>query len=255
MGLRMPAIFVGHGSPMNGIENNAFAENWRDMATKIPRPKAILCISAHWETRGTRVTSMPLPRTIHDFGGFPEELYRLQYPAPGSAELARMVQGMLKGIPVILDSQWGLDHGTWIVLRRMYPGADIPVVQLSLDYEKSPQEHYSLAKKLSPLRDKGILLIGSGNIVHNLGIMTLDKDEYPWARTFDTTVATLIKEGSHAKLIDYPTIPHADLAMPTNEHYLPLLYMLAVQQKWDKISFSAEQIVMGSVGMRSVLFS
>ncbi len=253
--MRMPALFIGHGSPMNGIEDNLFAKNWQNLATQIPRPKAILCVSAHWETSGTQVTAMANPRTIHDFGGFPEKLYRLTYPAPGSAELARTVQGLLKGNSVRLDTQWGLDHGTWIVLRRMYPKADIPVCQLSLDYEKAPRAHYALGQKLASLREQGILLIGSGNIVHNLGIMTLDMDEYPWARPFDTTVATLIKKGDHAKLIDYPAIPHADLAIPTNEHYVPLLYVLGVYQKSDRISFSAEQIVMGSVGMRCVVLS
>ncbi len=253
--MRMPALFVGHGSPMNGIEDNTFAKNWQKIASKIPRPKAILCVSAHWETSGTQVTAMPNPRTIHDFGGFPEELYRITYPAPGSVELARKVQGLFGGNSVHLDTRWGLDHGTWIVLRRMYPKADIPVCQLSLDYGKAPQAHYALGQKLASLRDQEILLIGSGNIVHNLGIMTFDVTEYPWAHLFDTTVETLIKSGIHAKLIDYRSIPHADLAIPSNEHYLPLLYILAVQQKEDQISFSAEGIVMGSVGMRNVLLS
>ncbi len=251
--MQMPALFIGHGSPMNGVEDNVFAQNWQVLASKIPRPRAILCVSAHWETSGTQVTSMPHPRTIHDFGGFPEELYRLQYPAPGSAELARTIQTLLKDPSVRLDTQWGLDHGTWIVLRRMYPAADVPVCQLSLDYEKAPRDHYAIAQKLAPLRHQGILLLGSGNIVHNLGILRLNVDAYPWARTFDTTITKLIREGAHAKLIDYSDIPHADLAIPTNEHYLPLLYVLGVQQKSDHLAFSAESIVMGSVGMRCVL--
>ena len=240
---------------MNGIEDNAFARNWQELASKIPRPKAILCVSAHWETSGTQVTAMPHPRTIHDFGGFPEELYRLQYPAPGSLELARTVQTLLNGIPVHLDIQWGLDHGAWIVLRRMYPLADIPVCQLGLDYEKDPSAHFYVAQKLVALRQQGILILGSGNIVHNLGVMNFSGDEFLWAKTFDAAAAKLIEEGAHAQLIDYPAIRYVELAVPTNEHYLPLLYVLGVQKKTDHVSFSTESIMMGSVGMRCVLLS
>ena len=249
----MPVLFIGHGTPMNGIEDNEYAQNWQEIAAKIPRPEVILCISAHWETPGTRVTAMDRPRTIHDFGGFPQALYQMEYPAPGSPDLAQHVQTLIEGTSISLDHQWGLDHGTWIVLRRMYPHADIPTFQLSLDYQKSPQEHYDLGQQLCPLREEGVLIIGSGNIVHNLGIMNPRVAAYDWATEFDETAKHYILAGNHQALINYPDIPHNQLAIPTNEHYLPLLYVLGLQEEGDILSFATESYVYGSLSMRCVL--
>jgi len=253
---RMPVLFVGHGSPMNAIEDNEFSAAWRNAAQQLPVPRAILCISAHWETDGTYVTAMPHPKTIHDFYGFPDELYRIQYPAPGSPELAKSISGLVRNTTVELDSAWawGLDHGAWAVLRRMYPEADVPVVQLSLDRTRPPLYHYELAQELAPLREKGVLIIGSGNIVHNLRLLQWDSVKpYPWATDFDRLAVELIQAGEHGRLIDYQSLGEAArLSIPTNEHYLPLLYALALQQTGDEVSFFAEGLVYGSISMRSV---
>jgi 4,5-DOPA dioxygenase extradiol len=254
---RMPVLFVGHGSPMNAIEWTPFTAAWRDAAIQIPLPRAILCISAHWETEGTFVTSMAFPRTIHDFYGFPDALYRVSYPAPGSPVLAEFVRGLIHSTTVLEDdlSAWGLDHGAWAVLRRMYPAADIPVLQLSLDRTLSPRRHYELARELASLRDEGVLVLGSGNLVHNLRQLQWDAEEpYPWAAEFDRQVAELILAGDHDRLVEYPDLDEAArLAIPTNEHYLPLLYALALREPGEEVEFFAEGLVYGSISMRSLL--
>jgi 4,5-DOPA dioxygenase extradiol len=251
---RMPVLFIGHGNPMNAIEENPFTKAWREEAAKIPRPKAILSVSAHWETDGTKVTAMKAPRTIHDFYGFPEELYQVNYPAPGAPELANRVQELIGTDTVKTDETWGLDHGTWSVLRRMYPEADIPVIQLSLDRNKSPQAHVKMAKQLLPLRDEGILVLGSGNIVHNLSLMRWSDDTpYPWAVEFNALATELILGGELDRLTDYSSLGEAArLSVPTNEHYLPLLYSLSLRTSEDNVSFFADQVVLGSISMQSV---
>jgi 4,5-DOPA dioxygenase extradiol len=253
---RMPVLFVGHGSPMNAIEENRFTTAWRDVAARLTRPRAILCVSAHWETEGTFVTSMSVPRTIHDFYGFPDELYRVSYPAPGSPELAETVCGLVRTRSVRPDDAfaWGLDHGAWAVLRRMYPAADIPVVQLSLDRTGAPRVHYELASELQPLRDEGVLILGSGNLVHNLRMLQWDAERpYPWAVEFDRMAKELILSGEHDRLVDYPGLGEAGrLAIPTNEHFLPLLYALALRKPGDGVDFFAEGMVYGSISMRSL---
>ncbi|HAD05407.1 MAG: 4,5-DOPA dioxygenase extradiol [Desulfuromonadales bacterium GWD2_61_12] len=252
---RHPALFVGHGSPMNAIEENAFSSCWRQLGKELPVPRAILCVSAHWETSGTKVTSVAQPRTIHDFYAFPPVLYEQRYPAPGSPELAAQVVALLGADNVALDAEWGLDHGTWAVLCHLYPQANIPVIQLSLDRGKSAAGHYALAQRLAPLREDGVLIIGSGNLVHNLGRLRWDADAtpYPWATEFDRRAAELISAGDHAALIDYPSLGEAArLAIPTNEHYLPLLYTLAQQQPGEAATFFAAEIVLASISMRGV---
>jgi 4,5-DOPA dioxygenase extradiol len=252
----MPALFVGHGNPMNAIEETVYAAAWREAAATIPRPKAILCISAHWETEGTFVTAMDQPKTIHDFYGFPDELFRVNYPAPGSKALAERVCSLCRSTAVRLDDgySWGLDHGAWSVLRRMYPEADIPTVQLSLDRSQFPRFHYELGRELLALRQEGVLIIGSGNIVHNLRLLQWNAAEpYPWAREFDRMAAELIQAGRHDQLVDYKSLGEAArLSIPTNEHYLPLLYILALQQAAEPVSFFTEGLPLGSISMRSV---
>jgi 4,5-DOPA dioxygenase extradiol len=249
----MPALFVGHGSPMNAIEENPFSQSWAEAAGSLPRPDAILCVSAHWETAGTRVTAMERPRTIHDFHGFPRPLFEVQYPAPGSPGLARLARETARGTPVREDSEWGLDHGAWSVLRRMFPSADVPVVQLSLDRTKPPAFHYALGRELRPLREKGVLILGSGNIVHNLGLMVWRDTAYGWAVEFDERVKGLILSGDHEAIVGYPELGEAArLSVPTNEHYLPLLYVLALQEEGDGIGFFAERVTLGSISMRSL---
>ena len=254
----MPALFVGHGSPMNAIEDTVYARAWIDIAAKLPRPKAILCLSAHWETEGTIVTAMAQPKTIHDFYGFPDALNQVQYPAPGSLELAERVRQIVTSTAVRLDDgcSWGLDHGAWSVLCRMYPHADIPVVQLSLDRTRPPNLHYHLGHELAPLRQEDVLIIGSGNIVHNLRLLRWNATEpYPWAAEFDRLAAELILAGDHDSLVAYPELGEAaQLAIPTNEHYLPLLYILALQQPGEPVSFFAEGLPHGSLSMRSIRF-
>lgn len=251
---RMPVLFIGHGNPMNAIEETPFAAAWRVIPETIPRPRAILTVSAHWETEGTRVTAMESPRTIHDFYGFPEELFEIQYPAPGSPELASRVVDLLGADKVKPDDSWGLDHGSWSVLRRIYPEADMPVIQLSLDRKKSPQEHVTLARQLLPLRNEGVLIIGSGNIVHNLSLMRWHDDiPYPWATEFNTLATELIIAGELDRLADYPSLGKAaELSIPTNEHYLPLLYALALRTTRDSVYSFTNQIALGSISMQSV---
>jgi 4,5-DOPA dioxygenase extradiol len=252
----MPPLFIGHGSPMNAIEENVYSTAWREAAATIPRPKTILCISAHWETEGTIITAMAQPKTIHDFYGFPDALYRVRYPAPGSPELAERVRSLAGSTAVRLDDgySWGLDHGAWSVLRRMYPEADIPVVQLSLDRTRHPRFHYDLGRELFALREEGVLIVGSGNIVHNLRLLQWGAVEpFPWAAEFDRTAAELIRDGEHDRLVAYPALGEAArLSIPTNEHYLPLLYTLALQQAGEPVSFFAEGLPLGSISMRSV---
>lgn len=253
----MPAMFAGHGSPMNAIEDNAFTRKWKEMGKTLPRPNAILCISAHWMTPGsTRVTAMDKPRTIHDFGGFPEELFRQQYPAPGAVSTAIQTMELVEQPKILPDHEWGLDHGCWSVLLPMFPQADIPVFQLSLDLNKPPRWHYELALQLKVLRSQGIMVMGSGNIVHNLGRMQWGGVPYDWALEFDAWSRDRISLGDHTALIDYSKKGAlAQLAIPTNEHYLPMLYILAMQTNTDRLTFFNEQTVMGSVSMRSFLLS
>jgi 4,5-DOPA dioxygenase extradiol len=255
---QMPVLFVGHGSPMNAIGDNEFVQGWEEAVKSIPKPTAILCVSAHWETSGTLVTAMEKPLTIHDFGGFPQELYEVQYPAPGNPELAKEVKSIVSKTEVGLDKKWGLDHGCWSVMRRMYPAADIPVIQLSLDYSKPAQYHYDLAVELLLLRKKGILIIGSGNIVHNLQLVDWNNIDTPgvgfdWAIEANEKMKKLILSNDHKALIDYRSQGRAfDLAIPTPEHYLPLLYILALKQQGEKVSFFNDKAVAGSLSMTSV---
>jgi 4,5-DOPA dioxygenase extradiol len=252
-GIRMPAMFVGHGSPTNAIDNNEFSEAWAEIGESLLKPKAILCISAHWVTDGTRVTAMKQPKTIHDFYGFPQNLYEMQYPAEGLPELARLTEQTIQKTHVQMDFDWGLDHGAWSVLCRMFPNADIPVVQLSLDLNKEPEFHYELGMQLKALRDKGVLILGSGNIVHNLMTLVWQDTAYDWALEFDEKMKQLILSGDHSSIIHYKKFGKAaSLSVPTNEHFLPLLYVLAMQDTEDQISFFAERVTLGSISMRSI---
>jgi 4,5-DOPA dioxygenase extradiol len=252
---RMPVLFMGHGSPMNAIENNEFSQSWKAAGKSLPRPKGIVCISAHWETRGTQVTAMEKPRTIHDFGGFPAELYAMQYPAPGDPVLARHVMETLKTSRVQPDQSWGLDHGTWSVLCRMYPDADIPVVQLSLDRSQDAPYHYRLGQELQGLRDEGILIIGSGNIVHNLRVMVWEDRAFDWALGYDRSVKQWILDNNHEAIIHYEKQGKAAaLAVNSAEHYLPLLYILGAKSEADGVSFFYEKVWGGSISMRCVQF-
>lgn len=255
---KMPVLFVGHGSPMYAIQENEFVNAWRKLGESIPQPKAILCISAHWETKGTFVTVLPKPPTIHDFGGFPRELFAVEYPAPGSPELANEAKRIVTRTEVGLDDKWGLDHGAWSVIRNMYPLADIPVVEMSLNYNQSPQYHYDLAKELSSLRDKGVLIIGSGNIVHNLRLVAWDKMNDPeygfdWAITANNKIKQLIMDNNHKELINYSSLGReVQMAVPTPEHYLPLLYALALKEDDEPLNFFNDKAVMGSLTMTSL---
>jgi 4,5-DOPA dioxygenase extradiol len=252
----MPAIFFGHGNPMNALQRNAYTEGWAAIGATAPRPRAILCISAHWYIADTAVTAMSAPRTIHDFGGFPRELYEVSYPAPGSPDLAGRVRELLAPVSVRLDEQWGLDHGAWSVLRHVFPQAEIPIVQLSLDATQSAAFHYELGKKLAPLRDAGVLVVGSGNLVHNLHAYAWGGQPaapHPWAVQFERQARELILAGDHAPLIDYKSLgSEALLSIPTPDHYLPLLYMLALQRPDDAISFPVAGVDGGSISMLAV---
>ncbi len=252
--MKMPVLFVGHGSPMNAIERNDFFDSWNDLGRKLPRPKAILCVSAHWETRGVQVTVSETPATIHDFYGFPKALFDVRYPAPGDPPLARRVAGMISTVNVGLDPVRGLDHGAWSVLIAMYPGADIPVVQLSLDTSRPGRFHYDLARELAPLRNERILILGSGNMVHNLRLFSFqDQQALAWAEEFDATLRQRILARDHESLIDYAALgPNALLAVPTPEHYFPLLYALALQEAAEPASFFNER-VLSSISMTAVL--
>lgn len=254
---KMPVLFLGHGSPMNAIEENEFVQGFRKVSSEIEKPNAVLCISAHWETRGTMVTAMENPPTIHDFGGFPRELFEVQYPAPGSPQLAKETQTLIQSTDVHLDDKWGLDHGAWSVIRHMYPNANVPVIQLSLDYTKGPKFHYELAQELSKLREKGVLIVGSGNMVHNLRMVAWNKLNeayaFDWAQEASQKMNNFILDGNHEALINYQRQGRAfELSIPTPEHYLPLLYSLALQDKQDDIQLFNDQPIAGSLSMTSV---
>lgn len=258
--VKMPVLFLGHGSPMNAIEENEFVAGFRKIAAKIPKPNAILCVSAHWETRGTFVTAMQNPPTIHDFGGFPKELFDVQYPASGSPDLAKETQSLIQKTSVELDDKWGLDHGAWSVIRHMYPQADIPVIQLSLDYSQNPQYHYELASELKSLREKGVLIIGSGNMVHNLRMVAWrqlnENFGFDWALEADEKMKQFILNDDHQSLIHYGKLGKPfQLAIPTPEHYLPLLYALAVKGKNEGTTLFNDKAVGGSLTMTSLMIS
>lgn len=257
--LKMPVLFVGHGSPMNAIEENEFTLYWKKLASEIEKPKAVLCISAHWLTRGTFVTAMNHPKTIHDFGGFPQALFDVNYPAPGNPELAEETAKLITSTSVGLDHEWGLDHGTWSIVKNMYPNAEIPVLQLSIDYSQPAQYHYDLAKQLGALRKKGVLIIGSGNMVHNLGMVAWDKLNesfgFDWAIEMNTIFKKKIEENDHTALIQYEKLSSAaKLAVPTPDHYYPLIYTLGLKEEKDSISFFNDKPVAGSLTMTSVKF-
>lgn len=255
---KMPVLFLGHGSPMNAIEENQFVAGFRNLAKSLPQPNAILCISAHWFTKGTKVTAMEMPRTIHDFGGFPKELFAVQYPAKGNLDLAIATKELLLPTEVELDHEWGLDHGAWSVIKHLYPEANVPVIQLSIDYSKSPQYHFELAQQLSALRHKGILIIGSGNIVHNLRLVdfyNMDVDNYgfDWAIEAREKVNSYLLDGNFQALIDYEKRGTAvQLAIPTPEHYLPLIYTLGLKEKNEELSLFNDKLLGGSLSMTSV---
>lgn len=253
---KMPVLFVGHGSPMNGIEENSFSREWAKVGNSLDTPSAVLCISAHWLTRGTHITAMEFPKTIHDFGGFPKELYEVQYPAPGSPELAREVQKSVTGASVELDHEWGLDHGCWVVAKEMFPEANIPVLQLSIDYYKPAEYHYQLAKELAALRKKGVLIMGSGNMVHNLRMIGWDIPDrgFDWAEEMNSVMKAHIERKDHKPLIEYDSLGSAaKLAIPTPDHYLPLIYTLGLQEEKDEIQFFNDKAVFGSLTMTSVI--
>jgi 4,5-DOPA dioxygenase extradiol len=252
----LPAIFFGHGNPLNALLNNQYTEGWRRIGEQILKPKAILAISAHWFVPETGVTISTAPRTIHDFGGFPHELYQVRYPAPGDPELARRVQQMLAPVPVTLDDLWGLDHGTWSVLRHVYPGADIPIVQLSIDEAQPASFHYEIGRKLAPLREEGVLIVGSGNLVHNLHTYAWGKhmaDPYDWAVRFENDAKALLLAGDHKPLVQYESMgPEALLSIPTPDHYLPLLYVNGTRQRGETVTFPVEGVDGGSISMLCV---
>lgn len=255
---KMPMLFLGHGSPMNAIEENQFVQGFRDIASELPKPQAILCISAHWYTRGTKVTAMQMPKTIHDFGGFPRELYEVQYPAPGDPRLAVETKNILSPRLVELDEHWGLDHGAWSVLKHLYPQADIPVVQLSIDYTQGASYHFELAKQLQSLRRKGILIVGSGNIIHNLGLVdwkNFEKDNYgyDWAVEARESINQFVMDGNFQPLIQYEKQSKAlQLAIPTPDHYLPLLYILGLKETQEESMLFNDKLLAGSLSMTSL---
>jgi 4,5-DOPA dioxygenase extradiol len=252
----MPAIFVGHGNPLNALLDNAYTRAWVALGAELPRPRAVLAVSAHWYVPGVAVTSMQAPRTIHDFGGFPRELYEVQYPAPGSPELASRVQSLLSPLPVTLDERWGLDHGTWSVLLHVFPEAEVPVVQLSIDETQPARFHYELGSRLRPLRDEGVLVLGSGDIVHNLHAYAWGRHEvepYDWALRFEARAREWIASAKHEPLVGYEALgKDALLAVPTPDHYLPLLYVLGAATRGERVSFPVEGMDGGSVSMLAV---
>ncbi len=253
-----PALFLGHGSPMLAIEPNRFTAAWQQLGRELPRPRAILAVSAHWYGRGTAVIAQPRPRTIHDFYGFPPALYALTYPAPGAPQLAARVAELLAPTAVRLDEEWGLDHGSWSVLRYLYPRADIPVVQLSIDAALSGPQHYALAQRLAPLRDEGVLVLGSGNVVHNLRLLQFGPaaSTPPWALGFNAAVRAAVQAGRHAALAAYESLDAgAALSVPTPEHYLPLLYVLALARASDAVSMPIDGMDLGSISMLGVLIT
>jgi 4,5-DOPA dioxygenase extradiol len=254
---KMPVLFLGHGSPMNAIEENEFVNGFRKVGKEITRPTAILCISAHWETNGTYVTAMSNPRNIHDFGGFPQELFAVQYPAKGSPELAQQTKSLITKTEVGLDEKWGLDHGAWSVIKHLYPHADVPVIQMSIDYTKGPQYHFELAKELSALREKGVLIVGSGNMVHNLGMVDWRKLNesfaFDWAQEANTKMKSYILDHDFQKMIDYNMQGKSfELAIPSPDHYLPLIYTLGLHNKNEEISIFNDKPVGGALTMTSV---
>jgi len=250
----MPVIFAGHGSPENALGSNEYNSEWRKLGKELPRPSLILCISAHWVIHeGTAVTSMSLPRTIHDFYGFPDELYAVRYAAPGSPAGAMLVRDAVRSMQVEADYEWGLDHGAWSVLSNTYPEADIPVIQLSMNYNHPPGLHFRIGQELRPLRDRGVLILGSGNLVHNLMMLRPGAGLYSWAEDFDLTVKTLIERGDYPVLVEYSNLRYADIAHPSPEHYLPLLYTLGAAGG-DTPRFFSEKIFAGSVSMRGIVF-
>ena len=251
----MPALFVGHGDPMHAVHHDRVSEAWRDIGAALPRPRVILCVSAHWVTVGSRVCVQAHPQTIHDFYGFPDELFAVAYPAPGAPESTQRVMALAP--EVMSDEQWGLDHGAWSFLVHMFPSADIPVFQLSLDAHKTAQAHYELAQKLAVLRREGVLIVSSGNLVHNLRELNWN-DEVPapaWAQTFDEWVAGALRDGDHVSLVDFQQHPGSRRAHPTTEHFLPLLYILGVSEPWREAAFQFNAFLeLGAISMRSVLF-
>lgn len=255
----MPAVFIGHGNPMNVLQHTRWSESWVALGENLPRPGAILVVSAHWYLPATMVTAMPHPRTIHDFSGFPQELYDVKYPAPGDPALAERVRDLLAPIPVILDRERGLDHGAWSVLGRIFPEADIPVVQLSIDRTKPPSFHLEVGRRLAPLRDEGVLLLGSGNLAHNLRTYRWDRPDewsYEWAARFEEQVRTLLRKGEVDRLADYRAMgPDAELSVPTPDHYLPLLYVLGARRDGEAISYPVEGFEGGSMSMLAVQVS
>jgi len=252
----LPVLFVGHGSPMNAIEDNTFSRSWREMGKKLPRPKAILCISAHWETKGTFVTASPHPETIHDFYGFPKPLFDVQYPAPGDPLMAELIQKESEAVKIGLDHEWGFDHGCWSIIMHMFPEAEIPVLQLSLDYSQAPAYHYALARELKQLRKKGVLILGSGNIVHNLRMIDFHNTKgFDWAIAANEEIKQLISKGNDKALTQYSSLSReAQMGIPTPEHYLPLLYVLGMRDEKENPQFFNDQTVAGSIAMTSVRF-
>jgi 4,5-DOPA dioxygenase extradiol len=252
----MPAVFFGHGNPMNALLKNGYTDGWAAIGKSILRPKAVLCVSAHWYFPGVAVTASPSPRTIHDFGGFPRELYQVQYPAPGSPELAERIKELLSPLTVQLDQSWGIDHGTWSVLRHVFPEADIPVLQLSIDETRPPAFHYEVGKRLVPLRDEGVLVIGSGNIVHNLHTYAWGRHEvkpFDWAVRFEKLARELLLKGDDAPLVAYESLGRdAILAAPTPDHYLPLLYVIGLRRAGEQVTFPVEGFDGGSISMLTV---
>ena len=252
----MPAIFIGHGNPMNALASNQYTDGWRQLGQRVPTPRAIVCVSAHWYVPTVAVTAMRQPRTIHDFGGFPRELYAVSYPAPGSPELAQRVASLLAPLPVELDHGWGLDHGTWSVLTHVYPDAAIPVIQLSIDETREAADHYQITSRLAPLRDDGVLILGSGNIVHNLHAYAWGNHSaaaYDWAGRFERLARQLLADGDFEPLVDYESLgPDALLSAPTPDHYLPLLYVIAQRQQDEPVSFPVTGFDGGSISMLSV---
>jgi len=255
---KMPVLFIGHGNPMNAITDTIYSRAWAEMGAKLNKPKAILCISAHWLTRGTAVTMMPMPKTIHDFGGFPDELFEVQYPAPGAVDYAKLAIANIQSTKVHEDFEWGLDHGAWSVLKNMYPLADIPVFQISIDYAKPAEYHFNLAKELASMRTRGVIIIASGNVVHNLRMMRFGENQkpYDWALEFDALVKKSIEENNVSPLLEYQKLGElARMAHPTNDHYLPLLYAMGLREEADNFQFFNATFDLGSVSMRSVVFN
>ncbi|MPL58349.1 4,5-DOPA dioxygenase extradiol [bioreactor metagenome] len=254
--MKMPVLFIGHGSPINIVEDNSYTRSLAELGNTLPKPEAIVVVSAHWQTRQTYITAAKMPPTIYDFYGFSEELYQIGYPCPGSPEIASLVQGITKG-QVYGDSQRGIDHAAWAVLKHMYPNADIPTLEMSLDLRKSPQDHYEMGKKLAPLRQEGVLIVGSGNIVHNLARSDFSRlygnETYPWAAENDKLVAEALMSRDHERLIHYENLPYAAMAVPTNEHYLPMLYAIALQEETDHLKFTCTDMQNASISMRSFI--